>query len=82
MRAAIAVLNGHDVVVTIATGAGKSLCYILPAICLRGLTLVISPLIALMEDQIDIVQTSLLITAICYFLDRKIKREACSGAQD
>ena len=36
MRAAIAVLNGYDVVVTMSTAAGKSLCYILQAICLKA----------------------------------------------
>jgi len=48
-----AVLQGRDVLAVLPTGGGKSLCYQLPAITLEGLTLVISPLIALMLDQIS-----------------------------
>ncbi|MCB9890104.1 MAG: ATP-dependent DNA helicase RecQ [Planctomycetes bacterium] len=47
-----AVLAGRDVVVTLPTGHGKSLVYQLPAVALDGLMLVVSPLIALMEDQV------------------------------
>ncbi|MCP3920850.1 MAG: RecQ family ATP-dependent DNA helicase [bacterium] len=47
------VLDGRDVLVTMPTGAGKSLVYQLPAVLLDGLVLVVSPLIALMKDQVD-----------------------------
>jgi len=48
-----AVLAGDDVLAVMPTGSGKSLCYQLPALLLPGLTLVISPLVALMKDQVD-----------------------------
>ena len=46
------ILNGRDILAVMPTGAGKSICYQIPALKLRGITLVISPLISLLTDQV------------------------------
>jgi ATP-dependent DNA helicase RecQ len=50
-------LEGNSAAAVFPTGAGKSLCYQLPAVMFEGLTLVVSPLLALMKDQVDALHT-------------------------
>ena len=79
------VLAGHDALVLMPTGAGKSLCYQLPALLLPGLTVVISPLIALMQDQVDSlaqlgVEAAYLNSAQDWKVAEGIERKAIAGA--
>src|SRR5881275_3339719 len=73
-----AATDGRDVLLVMPTGAGKSLCYQLPAIARGGTALVISPLIALMDDQADkLKQRGFAVARIHSGRDRAESRQAC-----
>ncbi len=73
-----AVVEGKDVLLVMPTGAGKSLCYQLPGLALGGTTLVISPLIALMEDQVaKLKERGFAVDRIHSGRDRADSRQAC-----
>ncbi len=73
-----AALEGQDLLLVMPTGSGKSLCYQLPSIALGGTALVISPLIALMEDQVaKLAALGLKVARIHSGLDRGASRQAC-----
>src|SRR5215469_4433722 len=73
-----AAADGRDVLLVMPTGAGKSLCYQLPAIARGGTALVISPLIALMEDQAaKLAALGLRVARIHSGLERAASRQAC-----
>ena len=74
----LAAIDGRDLILVMPTGFGKSLCYQLPALALGGTALVISPLIALMEDQAaKLLALGLRVGRIHSGLDRSVARQAC-----
>lgn len=79
-----AVLDGRDVLAIMPTGGGKSICYQVPGLLLDGVCIVISPLIALMKDQVDNLQkrgiaAAALHSGLTYFDIEKILRAAVEG---
>ena len=63
-----AVLEGKDVLTLLPTGAGKSLCFQVPTIYQKGICVIISPLIALMQDQVkDLKSKNLTYFMICFY---------------
>ncbi len=83
------ILSGKDTFVIMPTGGGKSLCYQLPALMSPGVALIVSPLIALMKNQVDLIRSYSSKDNVAHFLnstltkgaDQKSAHRSCSPAR-
>ena len=75
-------MSGHDTFVLMPTGGGKSLCYQLPSLLMEGTAIVISPLIALMKNQVDVINGLSEETGVAHYLNSSLNKAAVQQVMD
>src|SRR6188474_2314394 len=81
-KAIESLLAGHDTFVIMPTGGGKSLCYQLPAVISEGVAIIVSPLIALMKNQVDLVRGYRSNDEVAHFLNSTLNKKEIKEVHD
>lgn len=78
----LSLMEGHDTFVLMPTGGGKSLCYQLPSLIMEGTAIVISPLIALMKNQVDVINGMSEDGTVAHYLNSSLNKSAIQQVMD